>query len=179
MSSVVEEKIRPVNRQGEDAVISCLVVAVVCCSALMLWLRQPSQVVAVERVPDGARQILTELSVAAEEIHMMTELDGKYPSMNDLRQMGVAPFASDHQQHWAEVQPGCYLGSAGEFSFRLIAVDAITDISWVAGGNDSQSGRLDKALCVKRLSEDKGRHWQVYSPSQTQHFSRSSGHSHL
>ncbi|WP_250654898.1 hypothetical protein [Alkalimarinus coralli] len=179
MSSVVEEKIRPINRQGEDTVIACLVVAVVCCSVLMLWLRQPGQVAAVERVPDGARQTLTELSVAAEEIHMMTELDGRYPTVSDLRQMGVAPFASNHQQRWVEVQPGCYLGSTGEFSFRLMTADATTDISWRAGGNDSQPEQLNKALCTKRLSEDKGLDWQVFSSSQTPHHSRSREHSHL
>ena len=175
------EKVPPANARGEDPIIVGVIIAVLCCAALLLWLRQPYQGPVVERVPDGARQVLTELSVAATEIKMIVELDGEYPSMAELLEMGVTPFANEGRENWVEAQSGCYLGVVEKFNFRLIVQTAKTDINWRRVSNivtETAAAPLDSTLCKTEGREGGDGNWEVYSPLQSKHNSTNDKHPH-
>lgn len=175
------EEVAPVNERGEDPVVALFIVVVLSVAALLLWLRQPLQVERVERFPDGVRHVLTELSVAATELKMMAELDDSLPSIQELRDFGVPPFASDNEGIWNEVIPGCYLGSRGLFDLRLKVNGSLTTISWrkvSAQPAINQRSNLESALCNIDLEGNNLGGWSIYEPLQSVNKQTHSKHPH-
>ena len=175
------EKVASANDRGEDSIVAALIITVLSVAALLLWLRQPPQVVAVERVPDGVRQVLTELSVAATEISMVAELDGKLPSIEVLRESGLTPFANASEGRWVEIQPGCAFGISGLFGVSLGIDGRLTHISWreISGQFFSKvDGRLADTLCNVDALIKKESGWNMYEPLQLIHKSTDDKHPH-
>ena len=91
-SSTFTETVPPWNGQKEDKVVFSLALFIIVLAALLLWMRQPAETKKAPVLPAELRQVVTELSIAVEEIQMLQSLEGVHPSLSNLADMGIAPF---------------------------------------------------------------------------------------
>ena len=102
------------NGKKEDKYVFSFLLAVFVIAALLMQWLYPKDKVVVEKIPHDIRQQLTALSNAAEEILLLTEIADQAPSLLELQEMAVPPFAkvplnTMTQLHWS--QPGqCFIG---------------------------------------------------------------------
>ena len=102
------------NGKKEDKYVFSFLLAVFVIAALLMQWLYPKDKVVVEKTPQDIRQQLTALSNAAEEILLLTEMTGQAPSLLELQEMAVPPFAkvplnTMTQVHWSEPGP-CFIG---------------------------------------------------------------------
>ena len=102
------------NGKKEDKYVFSFLLAVFVIAALLMQWLYPKDKVTAEKIPHDIRQQLTALSNAAEEILLLTEMTDQAPSLLELQEMTVPPFAkvplnTMTQLHWS--QPGqCFIG---------------------------------------------------------------------
>ena len=102
------------NGKKEDKYVFSFLLAVFVIAALLMQWLYPKDKVTAEKIPHDIRQQLTALSNAAEEILLLTEMADQAPSLLELQEMAVPPFAkvplnTMTQLHWS--QPGqCFIG---------------------------------------------------------------------
>ena len=125
---VVVEVVPPADGVVENRVVlMCVVSIIVVASSLMFWL-YPAQKTNEVLIPKGLHAHLTSLSIAADEISMMMELDMGVPALSELSDLEIAPFtqnaiASLPNVSWAQANH-CFIGdtqiSNTHYQIRLI-----------------------------------------------------------
>ncbi|OUS25834.1 hypothetical protein A9Q99_20480 [Gammaproteobacteria bacterium 45_16_T64] len=108
------ESVKPWDGRTEDILVFSSILLILILASGLLFLLYPPQPNHHVRIPNNIRQPLTELSIAAEEIIMLRELEGKTPSLPSLQAMGIPPF-EDHSRNnrlsFTWVNSGhCFLG---------------------------------------------------------------------
>jgi len=110
------EQVPAWNGNKEDKVVFSAIIAILVIATALLWLRHQENTVHSIVIPKAITQSLTELSNAAEEIIMMQSLEGLQPSLNELKELDIAPFAPERltnklDLHWQQFHH-CFIATA-------------------------------------------------------------------
>ncbi|WP_435250394.1 DUF6162 family protein [Vibrio sp. nBUS_14] len=146
----VVEVVPPADGVVENRVVlMCVVSIIVIASSLLFWL-YPAQKEQEVIIPEGLHAHLTSLSIAADEISMMMELDMGVPTLSELSDLEIAPFAQNAiaslpNVSWAQANH-CFIGntqiSNTDYQIRLIFDE---------NNSASTDWRISDALSVDEL----------------------------
>ncbi|MEM7564036.1 MAG: hypothetical protein AAF353_13445 [Pseudomonadota bacterium] len=124
-SSMSVETVTPWNNRLEDRLVFSLIGVILLIAVVLLQWLYPAQISVDKRVPGELRHALTTLGNAAEEILMLSELDGHIPLLSELADHGITPFAEQQWPGATELQwhqfENCFIGDVrlSEFSYQL------------------------------------------------------------
>jgi bacterioferritin (cytochrome b1) len=95
------------NGKHEDKIVLSAILVILLVATALLWLRYQENVNHSTVIPKAITQSLTELSNASEEIAILQSLEGFVPSLNELKDLGIAPFSPERlknklQFHWQQ-----------------------------------------------------------------------------
>jgi len=102
------ERVVPDDGRHENRWVALFTLAVLLCGAIGIWWRQEPVAPAVQTpaLAPAARQQLTELAIALDEVRFMAS-DGHWPTLTAMVQAQVSPFSAGG---WQELAHGCWLG---------------------------------------------------------------------
>src|SRR5690554_6593990 len=111
--AVEVEVVRPDDGRLESVWVALFIAAVVLLGALGIWARQTPATLAdpSASLTTAERQLLLELSIAADEIEFMQGLLGEEAlSLANLTQQALLPlFVGQDFQAWQTIEQGCFL----------------------------------------------------------------------
>lgn len=148
--------VQPWSTRGEDRLVFSLIAAILLVAALLLQWLYPAQSRIDNRVPQSLRHDLTALGNAAEEILMLREVEGGMPSLAQLVEMGIAPFAgngldSAPKVEWRQFE-GCIIGktydSESAYQMRLAWRDADQSVPYRLSWRRLESGTSQPIVCA-------------------------------
>lgn len=127
--AVEVEVVRPDDGRLESVWVALFIAAVVLLGALGIWARQTPATLAdpSASLTTAQRQLLLELSIAADEIEFMQGLLGEEAlTLTNLTQQALLPlFVGQDFQAWQAISQGCFLltqpKSSAAFVLRLEA----------------------------------------------------------
>ncbi|WP_409522823.1 DUF6162 family protein [Nitrincola sp. MINF-07-Sa-05] len=103
--------VKPDNGRRETIWVTLVVILILLAGALGIMFRQAGAAPAdpYESLNGAQRQLLTELTIASDEIRFMTPSSTPWPELDELQTLGVSPFAqTDDAYDWKQVEPGCF-----------------------------------------------------------------------
>ncbi|USD67272.1 hypothetical protein [Vibrio sp. SCSIO 43136] len=160
------EVISPADGKREDKVVLSTIAILFVIAAVLIVTIYRHDNIKISHIPKGLQQHLTSLSNSAEELILLSSIDGKTPTLDDLIDMGIEPFTPPlvstlESVSWQQ-QRNCFLGSVSvgenQYQLRLSLSEALTaEVLWRPHFKES----LDHAC-----SETSSNEWFSINPHQ-------------